>query len=116
MPNQPFSIDGYIWVNKGEECFIGPGRVSLLSAVAKEGSINAAAKLLGMSYQQAWTVIEQINRLAPVPVLIIKRGGKNGGGAELTGYGKRIIGEVNSMEAAFKKLLSVLNEEYHFCF
>ncbi|HEX3023703.1 MAG TPA: winged helix-turn-helix domain-containing protein [Chitinophagaceae bacterium] len=116
MHNQPFSIEGYIWVNKGAECFIGPGRVTLLNAIIKEGSINAAAKLLGMPYQQAWKVIEQMNRLAPVPVLVIKRGGKNGGGAELTGYGKRIIAEVNRMEIMFAKLLSGLNEAHNFCF
>ena len=116
MSNQTFSIDGYIWVNKGNECFIAPGRVVLLNAIAREGSINAAAKVLDMFYQQAWKIIEQLNRLAPVPVLIIKRGGKNGGGAELTGYGKRIISEVDQIEAAFTKLLSVLNKEHHFCF
>ena len=116
MPNNTFSIDGYIWVNKGDECFIAPGRVVLLNTIAREGSINAAAKLLDMSYQQAWKVIEQMNRLAPVPVLNIKRGGKNGGGAELTGYGKRIISEVDQIEAAFIKLLSLLNKEHHFCF
>ena len=116
MFSKSFSIDGCIWVNKGEDCFLAPGRIALLNAIVKEKSIRAAAKKLGIPYQLAWKTIDQMNRLAPIPILIARRGGKDGGGVELTGYGNRIIQEVNRIESEFTKLLSSLNEDHDFCF
>ncbi len=113
---KPFTIQGRIWINKESECFLGPGRIELLNAIIKEGSINAATRKLGMSYQHAWKTIEQMNRLSPIPVLIPKRGGKDGGGAELTGYGLKIINEMNQMEMAFADFLLNANKHFDICF
>ena len=112
----PFTIEGSIWINKGEDCFIGPGRVALLNVVIQEGSINAAAKKLNISYQQAWKTIDQMNRLSPIPILIPKRGGKDGGGVEPTAYGRKIIAEINRLEKEFSKFLLSINKEFDPCF
>lgn len=114
--HKPFTINGQLWIDKGTDCFLGPGRIELLNAIVKEGSINAAAKKLGISYQHAWKTIEQMNRLSPIPVLIPKRGGRDGGGAELTGYGLKIITEVNNMEKAFADFLLNINKSFDICF
>lgn len=116
MVSKAFSIDGCIWVNKGDDCFLAAGRIILLNAIVQEKSIRAAAKKLGIPYQLAWKTIDQMNRLAPIPILITKRGGKDGGGVDLTSYGKRIIEEVNLIESEFSKLLSRLNKVHDFCF
>jgi len=33
---------------------IGPGKIALLEAIGREGSISAAGRALGMSYKRAW--------------------------------------------------------------
>ena len=33
---------------------IGPGKIALLEAISREGSISAAGRALGMSYKRAW--------------------------------------------------------------
>lgn len=44
-----------------------------------------------MSYKKAWTLIDAINKSAKQPIIITSIGGKNGGGAQLTEYGKTMI-------------------------
>lgn len=112
----PYCIRGRIWINKNDQCFLKPGYVELLHAIHTEGSINTAAKNIGISYQYAWKIIEQMNQLSPLPVVIPKRGGKDGGGAELTSYGLRVINEMNQLEMAFADFLLNANKHFEICF
>ena len=41
----------------------GRGRIRLLEAVGREGSISAAARATGLSYKAAWDAIEGLNTL-----------------------------------------------------
>ena len=116
MHKQSFSIEGCFWINKGDEEFLAVDKLKLLKAIMEEGSINAAAKKTGLSYQQAWNTIEKLNRLAPLPVLIVKRGGRQGGGVQITGYGRRIIHEIIQIETEFAKDLEALNRKINLCF
>lgn len=43
-----------IWIEKDGVPVFGDGRCELLKAIGFEGSLNKAAKKLGMSYRQAW--------------------------------------------------------------
>src|SRR5438034_10021424 len=40
---------------------IGPGRADLLGAIARTGSISAAAREMKMSYRRAWLLVEAMN-------------------------------------------------------
>ena len=42
---------------------IGPGKIGLLEAIDREGSISAAGRALGMSYKRAWDLVDALNRL-----------------------------------------------------
>jgi len=48
---------------------LGKGRVRLLKAIERYGSIHRASKELGISYKKAWHQIEDLNRHAPKPVV-----------------------------------------------
>ena len=67
-------------LDKGETIAIGPGKVSLLEAVRKHGSISAAARSLDMSYRRAWLLIDELNRSLKSPATISEQGGQSGGG------------------------------------
>ena len=79
-------------ISSGDEIALGPGKIELLDALAKTGSITAAAKELGMSYMRAWTLIRTMNRCFKKPLVAAVRGGsRGGGGAELTDTGRQVL-------------------------
>jgi len=86
-----YKIKSRIWIESKDHVLLGEGRVQLLKAIATEGSLSKAAKSLGLSYKKAWSLIDSVNKSAKKPVTINSTGGKGGGGAELTDYGKQLI-------------------------
>ena len=77
---------------------VGPGKIALLEAIGRTGSITAAAKALGMSYRRAWLLVEQINESLQEPAVTAATGGRQGGGAALTPSGERVIELYRSIE------------------
>ena len=75
----------------GEEVALGPGKAELLAQVGETGSISAAARRMEMSYNRAWSLIQTMNRCFREPVVLTSRGGRERGGASLTGTGKRLV-------------------------
>ncbi len=65
----------------------------LLYLIEKYGSLLAASKLLGIPYSRAWESIVKVERDLGRRVIEARRGGRGGGGAVLTEYGKLILEE-----------------------
>jgi len=86
-----YIIKSRIWIETNDNVLLGEGRVQLLKAIEKNGSLSKAAKSLKISYKKAWTLIDAVNKSAKKPVVISSIGGKGGGGAELTNYGKTLV-------------------------
>ena len=80
-----------IRIDLGPGIRIGPGKVRLLELIAETGSISAAGRALEMSYRRAWLLVDEMNRTQPSPVVEAKPGGRSGGGAALTEFGKRLV-------------------------
>lgn len=94
-----YKIKSRIWIEVDDNVLLGEGRVRLLKAIEQTGSLSKAAKSLQMSYKKAWTLTDAVNKSAKKPIIVTSIGGKNGGGAKLTPYGKKIISvfeEINS--------------------
>jgi molybdate transport system regulatory protein len=72
------------WLEVDEQPFLGDGRYRLLIAVQQNGSINAAAKALGISYRKAWAQLQALEEISPVPLLERRTGGRGGGETHLT--------------------------------
>jgi molybdate transport system regulatory protein len=79
---------------------IGPGKVDLLEQIAAHGSISAGARQMGMSYKQAWLLVEDMNRLFRKPVVVAQKGGQRGGGAALTPIGLAVVARYRAIERA----------------
>jgi len=79
---------------------IGPGKIALLEAIRRTGSISAAARSLGMSYRRAWLLVNQVNSALDEPAVSAATGGTQGGGAILTPVGERIVELYRSIEDA----------------
>ncbi len=85
-------------VRVGNDIALGPGKAVLLSAIAASGSLAAAAKHLGMSYMRAWTLLQTMNHCFRSPLVVTLRGGRQGGKAELTRDGTRVLALYRRME------------------
>ncbi len=86
-----YKIKSRIWIELGDNVLVGEGRVKLLKAIEAEGSLSKAAKVIGMSYKKAWTLVDTVNKTAKEAVVTKTVGGQKGGGTVITPYGKRLI-------------------------
>ncbi|AYC99858.1 winged helix-turn-helix domain-containing protein [Neorhizobium sp. NCHU2750] len=82
---------------------LGPGKAQLLEKIAEHGSIRSAGASFGMSYRRAWLLADEINRMFTEPSIATRHGGKSGGGAELTEFGKELLSRYRRMEEAMLK-------------
>ena len=78
---------------------MGPGKADLLRAIDETGSISAAARKMEMSYRRAWLLVDTMNQAFKSPVVVTLTGGKAGGGAAVTDFGKEVLQRYSAMEA-----------------
>lgn len=78
---------------------IGPGKARLVGLIASTGSISAAARAMGMSYRRAWLLVAAMNESFREPVIVAETGGRSGGGARVTPFGKRLVERFHAMES-----------------
>lgn len=93
-------------IDLGPDVRVGPGKIALLNAIEQTRSISAAGRSLGMSYRRAWQLVEELNGCFLKPVITAQTGGKSGGGAALTAFGKYIIAHYRAIEAKSHKSAS----------
>ena len=88
----PFFIRSKIWFEDGSgEVIFGLGRLKMLEAIERNGSIQAAAKELKMSYRALWGRITATENRMGRQLLTRNIGGASGGGSQLTPFAKIIL-------------------------
>jgi molybdate transport system regulatory protein len=108
-------VQGRIWFNRKGKTYLGWGRVVLLERIRKYGSLSAAARSMKMSYRQAWGLVDQMNDLAPTPLVIKRVGGKSGGGADVTKEGDRAIREFWNTVDRFQRWMDLETRRSGLC-
>lgn len=88
-----------VWVedHTGELIF-GAGRLRILEAVERSGSIVGAAKELGMSYSAVWGKIHATEQRLGQAILEKKIGGPKGGGSALTPFARELLDRFRVLE------------------
>ncbi|MCB4768452.1 winged helix-turn-helix domain-containing protein [Ancylobacter sp. Lp-2] len=87
-----------IRIDLDSEGRIGPGKIALLEAIARTGSISAAGRAMEMSYRRAWDLVDELGRIFGTPVVLSQTGGKHGGGARLTPFGTELVERYRQIE------------------
>jgi molybdate transport system regulatory protein len=77
---------------------IGPGKISLLERIDLTGSLSQSARDLKMSYRRAWELLESANTAFVKKAALTSRGGRGGGGAQLTEFGRELIKSYRAFE------------------
>jgi len=106
--NLSFKVNGSLWLECGGKKYFGPGPMELLENIAETGSINKAAKQMGMSYKKAWEIINRLNKNATQPLVETQAGGEKGGGSVISSEAKQLIAYHINLR---KKFLSFLEKE-----
>ncbi len=83
----------------GKEIAMGPGKANLLDSIAREGSISAAARAMGMSYRRAWLLVDTMNRCWAKPLVETGPGAPGRAGAYVTVEGERALAAYRAMQA-----------------
>jgi molybdate transport system regulatory protein len=106
MKGSRLSID-VVLPNGGK---LGPAQITLLEAIAAQGSITQAARSLGVSYRFAWLSVQAINGMLCSPAVATTMGGHTKGGAALTPIGTDILALYHTIHSL---TLSATAKEVH---
>jgi molybdate transport system regulatory protein len=98
-----FKVKSKVWVEFNEKHVMGEGKYRILEEVNRWGSINKAAKNLGISYRKAWSWINSMESRLNLKLVDRQKGGRNGGKAVLTK-------EAEELMVKYKELVMGLNE------
>jgi molybdate transport system regulatory protein len=88
----------HVRVDFSDAISIGPGKIGLLEQIERSGSLSSAARELGMSYRRAWLLLNSVNTGFSEPVAVLSVGGAEGGGAQLTRFGKQLVADYRKLE------------------
>jgi molybdate transport system regulatory protein len=91
-------------VDLSRNCSIGIGKIELLEAIVRTGSISKASREIGMSYRRAWLLVEDMKVNLDQAVVESNTGGVRGGGASVTAFGKRMIASYRRLESDLQGL------------
>ncbi len=96
--SESFHIRSKVWIedNSGKVIF-GLGRVVILEAIGRHGSIHGAAKELGMSYRAVWGRIKATEERLGEELLVRNIGGTSGGGSKLTPKAKMLLEQFHQL-------------------
>ena len=90
--NKKVRVKSKVWLEDPQGRIIfGLGRMRILRAIEKCGSLNAAAKELKMSYRAVWGKIKVTEEALGKPLLIKSQGGSAGGGSTLTPFAHKLM-------------------------
>ena len=94
-----------IWIEVDGEPVFGRGRRFLFEAIDTHGSINRAAKEVGVSYRKALSHIQAMERRLGISLVVRQAGGRNGGGAVLTPEARVFLKKFVMMETGFREFV-----------
>jgi len=110
-PTLPPQLTGKLLIDTAMGSFLGDKRICLLEAIDRTGSIAQAAKSVPLSYKAAWDAVDDMNNLAPEPLVRRSAGGKHGGGTELTAFARRLIAFYRALEKESQLALQRLSSD-----
>jgi len=101
---------GWLQDEEGNVIF-GAGRLRILKAIKRNGSIHAAAKDLKIGYRAVWARIHATEERLGIKLLEKKIGGASGGGSELTPLAEFLIDQFTIIQNRIEKETDKLFQE-----
>ena len=100
-PKSRLQVRSKIWLEIDGEPAFGQGREKLLRLVQGTGSINAAAKEMGIPYRKAWTYIDAMEKRLGFALVSRTKGGAGGGASSLTPEALALLQKFDQLQQGF---------------
>jgi molybdate transport system regulatory protein len=91
------------WLEKDGKVVLSEWRITLLEAVERTGSINAAAAEQGVHFRVAWRKLKEMEDGLGVKLTQRTVGGNHGGGTSLTPEGRVYVRQFREFMAGLKE-------------
>jgi molybdate transport system regulatory protein len=101
-----------VWLQEDGVRMFGPGTHELLGRVDQTGSLNRAAKDMGMAYSKAWRLVREVEQRLGVDLFERRTGGPGGGGSRLTDEGRLLLQRFEAFTRDADTALAALFEEH----
>ena len=112
-PGTKLGVKSKIWiVDQAGDVVFGPGRLRILEAVERDGSIHSASPALRMSYRAVWGKIKATEDRLGQSLVKRKTGGPKGGGSELTPFGKAVLERYREMQEKINKAADKIFDDF----
>lgn len=108
QPDNPDRLVSRIEVSARAGNFLGDVRIRLLEMIDVHRSITQAAKQVPMSYKAAWDAVDAMNNLAPQVLVERTTGGRQGGGSQLSAYGRQVVAMYRTLAQRNQDALDLL--------
>ncbi len=82
-----------------DEEFCGAGLLQLLDGIERHGSIQQAARDMGLSYVKALKILNRLERELGETLLLRRKGGASRGSTELTPFARRFAADFAQLRA-----------------
>ena len=105
-PDSRLQVRSKIWLEVDGEPVFGQGREKLLRMIQATGSINAAAKDMGIPYRKAWTYIDSMEKRLGFPLVNRLKGGTGGGTSSLTPRAETLLQKFDLLIQGFDDIVN----------
>lgn len=100
-----------VWLEVEGKPIMGEGRMDMLEAIQRHGSILQASKSTGVSYRKIRGAIHDMEGALGVSLVRSYRGGGHGGGAMLTSEALRLMRCYRQLAYGFQDAMDIRFEE-----
>lgn len=101
-----------VWLEKDGMHILGKGGAEILEAIDRFRSISAASRHLRMSYRYVWGYIRRIEDATGRRIVETKKGGRGGGEARLTEFGKQLLKEFRKISEYLERVERAYDDEW----
>ena len=101
--NHKLKVRSKVWLELEGKPFFGEGRLEILRAIDRLGSITKAAEETRISYRRIRGIIREMKENFGRPLVITQRGGRSGGWAAITTSAQDLISRFEKQQIGVKK-------------
>lgn len=94
-----------VWLELDGKPVIGKGRLNVLKAVDRYGSLVKAAEETGIAYRRVRGAVREMELALGVTLVLTRRGGQEGGGAVLTDVARELLERFDNFAGGVQELM-----------